>query len=209
MIEKYFIPDIPKIHYYKKKNGGTGSALNLGIRKARGQWIKWLSADDVLYPKYLQTIMETIKYSDNPFTRLYYSSFHIINEKGEVIGKHEEPDFSKIPEYEFHVRLLEAFIGNGSSSLIHRSMFERVGLFDETLPMGEDYEWWLRAVLLHGIQMTRVPGILIKYRSHENTLTAKFRGKSAPIEASFKKKILKTFNESRPPNQRIAWRPAE
>jgi len=33
-----------KVIYIYKPNGGTGSALNMGIKLARGDWIKWLSA---------------------------------------------------------------------------------------------------------------------------------------------------------------------
>jgi teichuronic acid biosynthesis glycosyltransferase TuaG len=32
-----------------KNNGGTASALNEGIKTAKGDWIHWLSADDVLH----------------------------------------------------------------------------------------------------------------------------------------------------------------
>ena len=38
-----------RISLYHKENGGPASALNFGIQRATGDWIKWLSADDVLY----------------------------------------------------------------------------------------------------------------------------------------------------------------
>src|SRR5487761_2610644 len=38
-----------KIKIIRKKNGGTASALNVGIKVMNGEWFKWLSSDDVLY----------------------------------------------------------------------------------------------------------------------------------------------------------------
>ncbi|GJM76095.1 hypothetical protein HMSSN036_83110 [Paenibacillus macerans] len=40
-------PYRPHIHYLGKANGGTASALNHGIRHASGEYIAWLSSDDV------------------------------------------------------------------------------------------------------------------------------------------------------------------
>jgi len=37
-----------KIIIVDKKNGGTSSALNAGIRKMTGEWFKWISSDDYL-----------------------------------------------------------------------------------------------------------------------------------------------------------------
>ena len=44
ILEKYS----SKIRIIKKKNGGTSTALNIGIEAMDGQWFKWLSADDIL-----------------------------------------------------------------------------------------------------------------------------------------------------------------
>ena len=46
-----------------KTNGGTASALNAGIRLAQGNWIKWLSSDDILKPNYLSTLWKEMKES--------------------------------------------------------------------------------------------------------------------------------------------------
>ena len=43
-----------KIRYFAKQNGGVSSALNLGISKATGEWISWLSHDDLYYPNKIE-----------------------------------------------------------------------------------------------------------------------------------------------------------
>ena len=39
-----------KIRYFKKENGGTSTALNLGIKNMNGEYFSWLSHDDKYYP---------------------------------------------------------------------------------------------------------------------------------------------------------------
>lgn len=43
-----------KIKYFKKKNGGVSSALNLAIKKMRGDYFSWLSHDDLYYPEKIE-----------------------------------------------------------------------------------------------------------------------------------------------------------
>ena len=57
-------------------------------------------------------------------------------------------------------------IGCCGSSIIHKSVFERVGEFNEKLSYGEDYEYWLRAVLLHDIELSFSPYVGFQYRIH-------------------------------------------
>ena len=43
-----------RIFYFSKENGGVSSALNMGIKKATGEWISWLSHDDLYYPQKIE-----------------------------------------------------------------------------------------------------------------------------------------------------------
>jgi glycosyltransferase involved in cell wall biosynthesis len=164
VMEKY--PD--KIRLFSKKNEGTASALNAGIRQAQGMWIKWLSAVDVMYPNCLDLMMDKAKYKDT----IYYSNYDIIDFRGAKIGEFIEPQGGHTPDY-----LWKRFFGNGSSSLIHRNVFSKCGLFDESIEHSEDYEFWLRATQIHGIKMELVPEKTIKYRRHADMLTNKVGGR--------------------------------
>ena len=46
-----------RIKIISKSNGGTASALNIGIKNMTGEWFKWLSADDVLYPNAIKELI--------------------------------------------------------------------------------------------------------------------------------------------------------
>ncbi len=162
----------------RKENGGPAKALNDGIRETKGDWIKWLSADDEMYPSCLEDLLwwvnrEKIKKEkeltlDVHTDAIYYTDYDYIDEAGKVTGEFIEPGR---PESD----LWKLFFGNGSSSFIHRSVFEKCGLFAE-MAHSEDYEFWLRASQLYGIKLIHIPIKSIKYRKHAGQLTHRVGG---------------------------------
>ncbi len=156
-----------KIRYFRKPNGGTASALNYGIKIMQGSWFKWLSSDDVLNPEAVEKLVNAAKISK---CKIIYSDFDQIDENDNYISTFREHHCTDY--YEFAARLLDNFVANGSTILIHRSCFDTVGLFDENLRTSEDYDWWLRACLVHRYMFWHVPEILLKYRRHAQQLTS-------------------------------------
>src|SRR3990167_10777816 len=71
---------VPNITYLIKANGGTASALNIGIRNSTSKWIHWLSADDVLYPNAVEIMLKEIAITPNQKNYIYYSNYDIIDE---------------------------------------------------------------------------------------------------------------------------------
>lgn len=154
-----------------KPNGGTSSALNTGIKSSKGNWIKWLSADDVLFDNYLEVMMKNAR--DD---RINYCNYERINEYGEFIKNFIEPiERNNKTNKEQFDELMRYFYGNGSSSLIHKSIFDKIGLFDDSLKHSEDYDFWLKASK-NGIIFELIPEILLKYRVHPEQLTNKVGG---------------------------------
>lgn len=54
-------PYLDSIHYIQKKNGGTASALNTGIRYATGEYFAWLSSDDLFKPDKISKQLKFMK----------------------------------------------------------------------------------------------------------------------------------------------------
>jgi len=152
-----------------KKNGGTGSALNYGIEHSHGEWIKWLSADDILYVDALEEMMKCVAITPQYEKCIFYTSYDYIDENGNITGR-----FMEYPKQEQKANMMGNFFGNGSTSLIHRTMFDRIGMFEE-MPHSEDYEFWLRA-LHNGMRMECLPLVTLKYRIHGEQLTKKVGG---------------------------------
>ena len=82
-----------KIRSFKKENGGTASALNLGIRNAFGDFISWLSHDDLFMPEKLEKQVEFM--IRNPQYAFSYTDYIIIDSNGVELRKANCPYYEK------------------------------------------------------------------------------------------------------------------
>ena len=172
IIEHYWNLHPDKIKYISKPNGGTASALNAGINIMTGEWFKWLSADDVLFSNALELFIKNSKSVRNRHLTLFYTDYVIIDQKSRLIKTFEEPKRTK-PQNLQAVDLFHNFFGNGTTSFMSKHLIEMVGLFDETLPFNEDYDYWLRCTLMYSLPMHHLPFVSAQYRVHSDSLTIK------------------------------------
>ncbi|MHC4184364.1 MAG: glycosyltransferase, partial [Planctomycetota bacterium] len=130
-----------RIRIFHKENAGVASALNDGLQHARGQWICWLSSDDLFEPDKLEIHLQAIR--QNPAIKFFHSHFSYLDEK---TGKISKPNtWHPIPQPEFQIsRLLVGPYIHGNSIAIHRSVFDDVGLFNEAYRQAQDFDMWLR-----------------------------------------------------------------
>ena len=190
-----------RIKVISKPNGGTSSALNLGIKNMKGEWFKWLSADDVLYPNAIEELIFEAKKLENKKIILY-SNYDIINSKGEIIKQFIEPNYDELSSFDFNAMLLDHHVGNGTTSLIHKSILDKYGIFDESIGFAEDYELWLRFCLIYGCRLHLVPKILAKYRVHKTQLTQSKIGESLEKAEKIRQMILEKID----PNEREKYK---
>ncbi len=143
----------------QKKNGGVASALNCGIRHASGEYIAWLSHDDLFLPTKLERQISFLQ----KFSRFKacYTDYYIIDAEGRILSEVETPWY---PREEAVQMLFGRGYVNGSTMLIERICFDKVGWFSEGLRYTQDIEMWLR--LLQYCEIGRVPERLGKERSH-------------------------------------------
>ena len=76
---------------------------------------------------------------------------------------------NKAPENLF-ARSLRRCLICPSSALIHREVFSEIGLFDESLPVCEDYDFWLRLLLLQPPELVDQK-LVIKHGGHPGQLS--------------------------------------
>lgn len=129
-----------KVRYFRKCNGGVASALNMGINKMRGEYVSWLSHDDVFYPDKIASQIAFLHSQTSPETILY-GDYDLINAQSEIIEAIDLID----PPQPGHMcfALTVRYPIHGCTTLIPRRCFERVGMFNEDLRTTQDYELWL------------------------------------------------------------------
>lgn len=127
-----------RFHFHYQRNGGQASAKNKGIRASKGKYIGFLDADDMWTPDKLEKQVPC--FAEKPDLGVVYTNFIYMNESGQTLHTPPRQYFSG----NITKRLLVENFVNGMTSLVRRECFEIVGLFDESLPMGIDYDLWLR-----------------------------------------------------------------
>jgi hypothetical protein len=134
-----------RIRVIHKANGGTASALNAGLKAARGEWICWLSSDDLFEPFKLSVHRRWIR--QHPDGTVFFTGFRRLDDGTGVI---EDADQGPVPPRQWQLLgLLDYNFINGITLCVRRSAFERVGPFDEANPFGQDYGMNLRLLSAH------------------------------------------------------------
>ncbi|NUU60331.1 glycosyltransferase [Paenibacillus agri] len=160
-------PYLPYIHYLGKSNGGTATALNHGIRQATGDYVVWLSSDDLFYH---DKIRNQVLYMEQNNLLISYTNFNYINGQSQLIKQDAAAVF---PDHLAYLRcFLQGNPVNGCTIMIKRELFGAIGYFDESLPFTHDYDLWFRAIL-NGYPPVLLNQSLTAYRKHEGMGTMK------------------------------------
>lgn len=145
VLEEYAAKD-PRFRIFHKDNGGVSSALNEALHNARGEWICWLSSDDLFLPNKLK--IHTYGFKKYPDIKVFHTDYYVLNGNQITFMNNYLKDF--IPPTEMQVlKFFQINYFNGISICIHRSVFEHVGLFKENLRNGQDFDMWLRISSLY------------------------------------------------------------
>lgn len=140
-----------RIRVIHKSNGGVATALNVGLDHARGDWIGWLSSDDLFDPHKLA--LHRAWFATRPAGRFFFTDFRTLDDASGRIGT--EPFLMSVPESRWQlVEMLRGIFVNGITMCVHRSMFDQAGRFGEQLRYAQDYDMWLRFMSIsEGIQI--------------------------------------------------------
>jgi len=174
------------IKVLSQKNRGVSAARNRGIAEASGKFIAFLDSDDLWLPHKLSTQVEF--FNKTPDALICQTEEVWIRNGLRVNPKKRH----KKPSGMIFKLSLELCLVSPSAVMIKRSLFDRVGEFDETLPACEDYDLWLRISSRFPIYLIDTP-LIIKRGGHDDQLSSragldKFRIKA--IEKIIKSKLL-------------------
>ena len=161
--------DFPNIKYFYQNNSGVSSARNLGIKKAVNKWIAFLDSDDEWHENKLQE--QVTFHKNNPKTLMSYTNEKWIRDG---VAVKVPKKFRKFGGKIFTECLSHCIIAP-SATMIHKTLLERVGVFDENLEVCEDYDLWLRVALENEIGLVDKK-LIAKYGGDEDQLSVKHWG---------------------------------
>ena len=156
----------PHVRYEKIENsGGPAHPRNIGASKAIGRYLAFLDDDDCWEPEKLQQQVAILQ--NHPDYDLVHTPCQVMDLEGtptdEVIGRPATPQLK-------HGNVAGRMAGNWtlmtSSVLLKKSLFERVGGFNEQMEAaGEDTEFWTRCSFYGRFYYLETP--FVRYRRHD------------------------------------------
>jgi len=160
----YLVSKYPLI-YVRKPRRGVAHARNVGISKARGEFIAFLDSDDIFVPdkieKQLKFFEKNPSYKIVQTDEIWYKGSRRINPK----------KIHQKAEGWFFDRAIKLCVVSMSTVLIKKELFKEVGLFDEEFWVCEDYEFWLRVALKTPMGLIKEP-LVIKSGGRPDQLSA-------------------------------------
>lgn len=169
-----------KIRYFEKENGGCSSALNYGIQEAKGEFVSWLSHDDLYDPNKIEVqIGYYEKYKLDPRITLISNSGRLIDENGDPIYRPNGTKTELLDSVQMFRQLLfyEGF--NGCGLLIPRTFFDKGLYFREDMRFVLDWNLWQK-MAINGAQVYVAREELVSNRIHSQQVTVKQADRHAP-----------------------------
>ena len=158
-----------KLIRLEEKNRGVSFARNRGVVEAQGDWVGFLDSDDLWEQGKLATQVKWIE--RHPDLQIVYTDEIWIRNGVRVNPMNKHRKYSgDIFRY-----CLPLCIVSPSSVLLRAKVLSEVGGFDESMPVCEDYDLWLRIAKRYPFYFIEEK-LIVKRGGHEDQLSRKYWG---------------------------------
>ena len=145
------------------KNLGVSAARNRGILESTAEWVALLDSDDEWMPAKVERQLRALRSTGH---RVCHTNERWIRNGVRVNQRKHHQKYGG----DIYLRALPLCAMSPSSIIVHRSVFDDVGLFDESLPACEDYELFLRVTNRYSVTFIDEE-LIFKYGGHADQLS--------------------------------------
>jgi len=193
IIKEYVSKYSGKIIYHLKKNGGPSSARNIGLSLSKSYFVAFLDSDDIWVKDKLEKQLSIFNNTNYLNLGLVYCNANIQDSNKSNIH-YPAPEIDRSVKGIVFLKMLIAnkTVSSASGVLIKKEVFNKVGIFDESLSFVEDWDMWLR--IAEKYEMDFVDERLVNIRRHDNNRTVSI-GKSLIGEIDFYNKWIENIKD--------------
>ncbi|RLC31233.1 MAG: glycosyltransferase family 2 protein [Deltaproteobacteria bacterium] len=152
-----------------RENLGVSAARNTGIRHSSAPYIAFLDSDDRWLPRKLETQMLFFEKRKDAVICQTEEIWFRHGRRVNPANKHLKP------AGDIFERSLKLCLVSPSAVMVRRSLLDEIGLFNENLPVCEDYDLWLRISCRYPVHLITEP-LVIKEGGHEDQLSSRYWG---------------------------------
>lgn len=187
VLQSYAAQD-PRIRLLSRENRGIPQTRNELLSLARGEFLAVMDSDDIALPDRLQNQITFLR--QHPEVLWLGGAFELIDAQGRWITPIPLPQDD---------RTIKDRLRQGQTSFLHptamlrRSGVIQVGGYDESLPLAEDLDLWLKLAAIGAV--ANLPQTVVQYRLHGNSICDRHQGLSPKevqiaLERAWKKGLI-------------------
>lgn len=190
-----------EIIWVSEKDNGIYNAMNKGISKASGAYVQILNSGDILAdPDVTDRMVKALEETEYP-PILYGNMIRDFGNgklsKDVCLGERVKSDEINAQEVEWTMDDFIKGTVNHDPTYIHRSLYEKYGLYDENLKICSDWKWFVNAVVFGGEKLYYAPIDVTIFDTtgiSETNLEFREKERHAELEKMLPAAILKDYD---------------